>query len=328
MVRSAPEEGAMSDDATIEVDPEIAAILRDAAAAGLPDPTTLPIAAARAQLTEASLAWNVELPPLPVVADFSVPGPAGAIRLRHYRPRAGERLPLVVYLHGGGWTFGSVDTHDRLMRLLALAADAALIGVDYRLAPEHPFPAALEDCLAAIRWLRGRADALEFDAALTVVAGDSAGANLALASVLALRAAGEPLPRGAALFYGCYAARLDTASHARFGDGSYRLSTAEMGWFWRNYLRRAPAGTPLAEPLHADLRGLPPLFLTLAALDPLADDTRALAGRLAAAGVPHEVREYRGLVHGFLQMTARSAAARAAMADAGGAIRRLLSSDS
>jgi acetyl esterase len=318
----------MSDDSTIEVDPEIAAILREGAAADLPDATTLPIAAARAQLTAASLAWNADLPDLPAVADLSVPGPAGAIRLRHFRPRAGAPLPLVIYLHGGGWTFGSVDTHDRLMRLLALAADAAVIGVDYRLAPEHPYPAPLADCLAATRWVRSHADEFEVDARRTVLAGDSAGANLALAALLALRDADEPLPRGAALFYGCYAARLDTASHARFGDGAYRLSSAEMGWFWRNYLGDAPAGTPLAEPLHADLQGLPPLFLTLAAIDPLADDTRQLAGRLAAAGVPHEVREYPGVVHGFLQMTARCAAARAALADAGRAIRHLLTSGS
>jgi acetyl esterase len=326
MVRSAAEEGAMS-DAAIEIDPEIAAILRESAAAGLSDATTLPIAAARAQLTAASLAWNVDLPELPGVADLSVPGPAGAIRLRHFRPRAGARMPLIVYLHGGGWTFGSVETHDRLMRLLALAAGAAVIGIDYRLAPEHPHPAPLEDCLAAIRWVRAQADELEIDARRIVLAGDSAGANLALASLLALRDAREPLPKGAALLYGCYCSRLDTASHARFGDGSYRLSTAEMDWFWRNYLGGTPAGTPLAEPLYADLGDLPPLFLTLAAVDPLADDTRQLARRLAAAGVAHEVREYQGLVHGFLQMTARCAAARAAMADAGRAIRRLLAYD-
>jgi acetyl esterase len=315
----------MSDDA-VYLDPEIAAILRESAAAELPDATTLPIAAARAQLTEASLAWNVDLPELPAVADLSVPGPAGAIRLRHFRPRSGGRLPVIVYLHGGGWAIGSVDTHNRLMRLLALAADVAVIGIDYRLAPEHPHPAPLEDCLAALRWVRAQADELDVDALRIVLAGDSAGANLALASLLALRDAGEALPRGAGLFYGCYAAHPDTASHARFGDGSYRLSTAEMDWFWRNYLGATPAGTPLAEPIYADLRRLPPLFLALAAVDPLADDTRELARRLAAAGVPHEVREYPGLVHGFLQMTARCAAARAAMADAGRAIGHILAS--
>jgi acetyl esterase len=284
----------------------------------------LPIAAARAQLTAASLAWNVELPELPLVSDLSAPGPAGAIRLRLYRPRAEGRLPAVVYLHGGGWTFGSIETHDRLMRLLALAAEAAVIGVDYRLAPEHPFPAPLDDCLAAIRWVRARADELAVDARRMVVAGDSAGANLALASLLALRDAGEPALNGGALLYGCYCSRLDTPSHARFGDGSYRLSTAEMRWFWGNYLGPTPAGDPLAEPLHAGLSGLPPLYLMLAAADPLADDTRGLAGLLAAARVPHRMREYPGTVHGFLQMTARSAAARRALTDSGRAIRDLL----
>jgi acetyl esterase len=239
------------------------------------------------------------------------------MRLRLYRPRADGRLPAVVYLHGGGWTFGSVDTHDRLMRLLARAADAAVIGVDYRLAPEHPFPAPPEDCLAAIRWVRGHVDAPGVDRGRIMVAGDSAGANLALAGLLALRDASAPPLKGAALLYGCYCSRLDTPSHARFGDGSYRLSSAEMGWFWSNYLGTTPAGHPLAEPLHADPVGLPPLYPMLAAADPLADDTRALARRLAKSGVPYQVREHRGTVHGFLQMTARSAAARRELTDTG-----------
>src|SRR5690606_39034700 len=246
----------MNDEAGMWLDPEIAAILREGPADDLPDPTTLPIAAARAQLTRASLAWNVDLPELPVVRDLSAPGPGGAIPLRLYRPRADGRLPAIVYLHGGGWTFGSIATHDRLMRLLALAADAAVIGVDYRLAPEHPFPAPLEDCLAAFRAVRTQADALELDPVRIALAGDSAGANLALASLLALRDAGEASLKGAALLYGCYAARADTPSHARFGDGSYRLTSAEMGWFWANYLGTTPAGHPLAEPLFADLSGL------------------------------------------------------------------------
>jgi acetyl esterase len=174
--------------------------------------------------------------------------------------------------------------------------------------------------------MRAQADDLEIEEGRIVVAGDSAGANLALASLLALRDAGEPPLKGAALLYGCYDSRLDTPSHARFGSGDYRLSTAEMGWFWGNYLGTTPTGHPLAEPLHADLSGLPPLYLTLATIDPLADDTRELARRLAAAGAPHVVREYAGVVHGFLQMTARCAAARRAMADAGRAIKDLLTS--
>jgi acetyl esterase/lipase len=262
--------------------------------------------------------------PVAEVVDRTLPGPAGEIGARFYLPDTPEPGPAFVYFHGGGWVLGSLDAVDAVCRRLANAARCAVVSVDYRLAPEHPFPAALEDCLAALHFVRAQADALGIDAGRVVVAGDSTGANLALATLLALRETREPQPRGAALFYGCYWARLDTASHARFGNGSYRLSTAEMGWFWNNYLGDAQAGLALAEPLYADLAGLPPLHLTLAAVDPLADDTRELAARLAAAGVPHEMQVYPGLVHGFLQMTARCAAARAAMADAGRAIRALL----
>ena len=254
-----------------------------------------------------------------------MPGPAGPIRLRHYRPREASSLPLVIYFHGGGFVLGSLDTHDRVMRLLALDSDAAVIGVDYRLAPEHPFPAPLDDCVAAVRWIRAEAAGLGVDPDRVVLAGDSAGANLALASLLELRDAGEVDGiSGAALFYGCFWRRLDTPAHARFGNGSWRLGTAEMRWFWQHYLGDPSTPDPRAEPLHADLRGLPPLYLTAAALDPLYDDTLELDRRLEAAGVARRLDVYPGLVHGFMQMTPRCTAARAAVRDGGHAIRRML----
>jgi acetyl esterase len=197
-----------------------------------------------------------------------------------------------------------------------------VIGVDYRLAPEHPFPAPLEDCVAAIRWIRAEAGHLGVDPDRVVLAGDSAGANLALASLLDLH--GDAPCKGAALFYGCFWRRFDTPAHARFGDGSWRLGTAEMRWFWQHYLGDPSIPDPRAEPLHADLRGLPPLYLTAAALDPLYDDTLALDRRLEAAGVERRLDVYPGLVHGFMQMTPRCAAARAAVRDGGHAIRRML----
>ena len=315
----------MNDQAeAVDIDPEIAAILEEARATGLPDPMTLPIDEGRAQIATGNAAWNVAPPALAAVRDLTCPGPAGTVGLRHYRPVEAARLPVIVYLHGGGWTFCSLDTHDRLVRLLARESGSAVVSVDYRLAPEHPFPAPLEDCLAAIRWLREDGAGLGIEPGRMVLAGDSAGANLALACLLRLRDAGEPLPRGAALLYGCYQARLDTPSHQRFGDGSYHLSTERMGWFWRNYLGGPSRADPLAEPLHAALEGLPPLYLTAAALDPLADDTRALARRLADTGVPHDVVECPGVVHGFMQWSLRCAAARRALADAGAALRRML----
>lgn len=314
----------MNDAASaIHVDPQIAEILRETQAAGLPALSCLSIEAARAQAAQNNLPWNQDPPPLASVTDLAMPGPKGPIALRHYRPRAAATLPLVIYLHGGGWAICSLDTHDRLMRLLALDSGAAVIGVDYRLAPEHPFPAPLDDCVAAVRWIKREARQLSVDPDRIVLAGDSAGANLALASLLSLRDAGERAPKGGALFYGCYACRFDTPAHARFGDGSWRLGTSEMRWFWRMYLGDAQAENPLAEPLHADLRGLPPLYLTAAALDPLYDDTAELDRRLQAAGATRQLEIHPGVVHGFMQMSLRCAAARTAIADAGRAIRRM-----
>jgi acetyl esterase len=196
------------------------------------------------------------------------------------------------------------------------------------MAPEYPFPAPLDDCVAAVRWIRAEAQQLGVDPDRVVLAGDSAGANLALASLLDLRDAGtsttERPCRGGALFYGCFWRRLDTPPHARFGDGSLRLGTDEMRWFWQHYLGDSSRPDPRAEPIYADLRRLPPLFLMAAALDPLFDDTLELDRRLEAAGVARELKVYPGLVHGFLQMTPRCAAARAAVRDAGQAIRRML----
>jgi acetyl esterase len=315
----------MSDTAQeIYVDPQMADILREMAEADLPALSSLSIEAARAQVAQGNLVWNQDPPELQATTDLTMQGPAGPIALRHYRPSDAALLPLVIYLHGGGWAVCSLDTHDRLMRLLALDSNAAVIGVDYRLAPEHPFPAPLDDCVAAVRWIRSEARSLGVDPGRIVLAGDSAGANLALASLLTLRDAGDPQVRGGALFYGCYWWRFDTPAHQRFGDGSWRLGTAEMRWFWRMYVGDGRPGNPLAEPIEADLRGLPPLFLTAATLDPLYDDTLELDRRLEAAGAPRRLAVYKGLVHGFMQMSARCEAARDAIVDASQAIRRML----
>ena len=314
----------MHDADAIYVDPEIALILREIEQAGVPPVSSLTIEVARAQVEERNQALNQDPPKLASVTELEMPGPGGPIRLRHYRPAEDAALPLVIYFHGGGFALGSLDSHDRLMRLLALDSGAALIGVDYRLAPEHPLPAGLDDCVAAVRWIRAEARRLGVVPDRVVLAGDSAGANLALASLLDLRDAGEMPCKGAALLYGCYWRRLDTASHAQFGDGSWRLGTAEMRWFWQHYLGDRASPDPRGEPIYADLQGLPPLFVTAAALDPLGDDTAELGRRLEAAGVDHRLEVYEGVVHGFMQMTERSSAARAAMRDAGHAIGQML----
>jgi acetyl esterase len=307
----------------IYVDPDTAQLLREIKDADVPSVSSLPVEAARTQVEEGNRALNPNPPALASIVDLSMPGPAGPIRLRHYRPSDTATLPLVIYYHGGGFVVGSLDSHDRVMRLLALDSGAAVIGVDYRLAPEHPFPAPLDDCVAACGWIRDQAGPLGIDPDRIVLAGDSAGANLALASLLDLRDRGAPPCRGGGLFYGCFWRRLDTPTHERFGDGSWRLGTAEMSWFWQHYLDDLTAD-PRAEPLYADLKGLPPLFMTAAALDPLLDDTMEIDRRLEEAGVARQLAVYPGLVHGFMQMTARSTAARAAVGDAGRAIAQML----
>lgn len=306
------------------LDPETALILKETADAKPIDRSGLAAPEARAQMEAASAVWNTALPAMAEARDFEIEGPAGALPARLLRPGNTANAGVILYFHGGGFVLGSLESHHRLMRMLAIESGTTLVGVDYRLAPEHPFPAPLDDSLAAVRWLQGYAQGLELDPERIVLAGDSAGANLALACLLQLRDHGEPMPLGAALFYGCYWSRLGTESHQKFGGGDYRLSTKEMGWFWSQYLGDHGRGNPLAEPMDANLSGLPPMFLNYGEVDPLADDTRELVMRLDQAGVVHDCIAYPGLVHGFLQMTGRVEAAATAMADAGCAIRDML----
>ncbi|MGI9435384.1 MAG: alpha/beta hydrolase [Geminicoccaceae bacterium] len=306
------------------LDPAVALILQETADAKPVDRSSLPVAEARSQMELASSVWNTPLPEMAVAKDFSLEGPGGQIPLRLLRPLETENDGVIVYLHGGGFVLGSLESHHRIMRMLAIESRCTVLGIDYRLAPEHPFPAALDDTVATMRWLRTDAAGLDLDSERIVLAGDSAGANLALAALLELRDGGDDLPLGAALFYGCYWARLGTRSHALFGSGDFRLSTKEMGWFWTQYLGETGRGHALAEPMYADLVGLPPLFLNHGTVDPLADDTTELVQRLDQAGVVHENRAYPGQVHGFLQMTSRVEAAATAMTDAGQAIRDML----
>jgi acetyl esterase len=300
------------------LDPHMLPILERLRAAPAVDYARIPIAEARAVFDQASAAWREPALPLAHVDDLTIPTLAGPMRARLYRP-AGGPLPLVFYVHGGGWTFGSVDTHDMEMRHLALFSGAAVLGFDYRLAPEHPFPAGMEDVLAAIAFAEAGGLGQSVDPKAIALAGDSAGANLALAALIARRETGKRMPSTAALFYGCYAPDFSTESHARLGDGSYLLSTERMRWYWRNFVGQRDGAEPgsLAAPLHADLSGLPPLYLNAAGLDPLLDDTLNLSCRLAAAGAQFRLDVVPGVVHGFLRMARDLPAARGALAAAG-----------
>lgn len=297
------------------VDPQIARMLeRIAAITGDAPPTErLSPAEARRSMAAVLPLLNEHAPAVARVEDRTLPGAEGPIAARFYDPGTADPSPAIVFIHGGGWVLCDLDSHDGVCRELAQRSGLKVVSVGYRLAPEHPFPAALEDCVAAVRWLAARGRDWGIDPGRLVTAGDSAGANLSLATLLALRDAGERPLRGAALVYGVFAPDHDTPSHLAYGgDSRYFLSTAEMEWFWGHYV---PAGTdrrtPLAAPLHADLAGLPPLYLTAAEYDCLRHDTEQLAYRLALAGQPHEFRLWRGMIHACLHMAGNVEAMRA-----------------
>ena len=308
--------------------PQMRAIVEMMAATPLPALMSLAPAAARAQdAANFDAFWNAEAPPMAAVTDHRLPGADGTIAIRLYDPGTAKPAPCLVYLHGGGWVLGGLDSHDRVCRELALAAGIMVAAVDYRLAPEHKFPLPLEDCVAAIRWIAAEGAGWGIDPAKLAVGGDSAGGNLALATLLALREQGQRPLRAGLLVYGMFAADPDSDSQRRFGDGSLLLSTAETAWFWECYL--ADAGQrrdPLAVPLLADLHGLPPLYVAEAELDPLLDDSLRLVERLKAAGQTHRFRLLQGLTHASFQMSRRLEPMRGHIAEIGGFLRQALAS--
>jgi acetyl esterase len=245
----------------------------------------------------------VEPPPIHSVSETSVPGPAGPVPLRIYRPNATARLPLIVFYHGGGFVLCDLDSHDALCRSLANATGFAVASVAYRLAPEARFPEPLEDCYAALVALVARAAEWGFDADRVAVCGDSAGGNLAAAVALLARDRGGPRLRHQGLIYPVTDAGCDTASMRELATG-YMLSREIMQWFWNCYLARAAdAADGRASPLRAkDLGGLPSATIVTAEFDPLRDEAEAYADRLRAAGVPVVGRRYLGMIHGFTSL--------------------------
>jgi acetyl esterase len=246
--------------------------------------------------------------------DLQIATPHGALRLRIHTPTAAQRHPALLYLHGGGWVFFSIDTHDRLMRELAARAGRTVIGADYARAPEARYPVAREQAVEAWRWARANADELGIDAGRIALGGDSAGANLALAAALVLRDAGER-PDALLLNYGVFGDDDSTESYTRFDGPAYNLGRDEMRGFWNRYLGHPrPVDDPLAVPLKARLAGLPRCCLVVPECDVLRDDSLALADRLRAAGVPVAVQRHAGAVHSFLEAISDSDAAERGLA--------------
>ena len=281
------------------VDPQIQALLF--LGAGVPATNTLSVAAARAQY-EGRI--RLMAPPATVgsVTERTIAGPGGDLRLRIYRPQGEAPFPVLAFFHGSGFVLCSLDTHDGMCRNLCGGAGCVVVSVDYRLAPEHKFPAGLDDCVFATRWIADHMAGLDGDTARLVVAGDSAGGNLAAAAALCLRDAGGPKLAGQLLIYPVtdhFAP--GTPSYAENAEG-YGLTRDTMVWFWNHYLSDpAEAADPRASPLRArDLSGLPPAFVLTAEYDPLRDEGDRYAERLRAAGTPAELSRWAGMNHGFL----------------------------
>jgi len=306
------------------LDPEIQPIVDLMEAAAVPPGHVVPIEQARAAHDRETAWLSGSGEDVAEVRDITVPGPGGAIPVRVFRPPGEGSLPLAAYVHGGGWAIGSIDAFDPLCRALANASGAVIASIGYRLAPEHPFPAGLDDVRAAVRWLAEHARELGGDPERMAIAGDSAGGNLATVTARRLRdESGSPL-RFQALVYPVCDSALDTGSYRASSEG-FGLSALGMQRYWELYLDGADGGDPDASPLRAeDLSGLPPAFVLTVRDDVLRDEGEAYARALEAAGVPVTLRRYDGAVHGFFRWLAQSRLSRRAVAEVGAALREAL----
>jgi len=303
------------------LDKQIAAVLqpfRD-----MPEPDFSQVDAVQYRQFSDNLLPAIPGDPMIEVRDLRVAGAAGELDARLYRPLEEGNLPLLVFFHGGGFVMGNLDTHDNLCRSLASQTEAVVVSVAYRLAPEHPYPAAPLDCYAATCWLVEHAAELGVDGHRLALAGDSAGGNLALAvSQLAAQRQGPKISYQC-LFYPVTDARCDSPSYEEFAEG-YLLSGAMMYWFWEQYLQDSGQGDEsLASPLRAErLAELPPTTLLTAEFDPLRDEGEAFAQRLQEAGVSVRVQRCEGMVHGFISMAPFVELAAQALSDAAADLRR------
>jgi len=306
--------------------PQSQAVIDAYARMNLSSPERIPVDQARAQYMHGRAGFLAAEEAVASAADASIPGPGGAIPVRIYRPlgsHAGDILPALLFFHGGGWVFGNLDSHDRLCRALANAARCCVVAVDYRLAPEHPFPAAVDDAIAAITHVVRHASALGVDAQRIAAAGDSAGGNLAAVAALHFRDHGGPRLALQALLYPVTDLRMASDSYRTLATG-YVLTAERMAWFARQYLRHAQdaldwRASPL---LAASLAGLPPALVVTASHDPLVDEGRLYAERLDAAGVPVQYRCHDGMIHGFMTMAGAIEGGRTAIDETAAALRR------
>ncbi len=280
------------------LDPVFAEMLKQMAEAD--GPAMKDMAPSEARMMYRVMQEALPRPDLPSVEDSSADG----VPIRIYRP-TGERTACIVYFHGGGWVIGDLETHDGVCRQLAEASGMTVIAVDYRLAPEEPFPASIDDCYKATAWIAANGDTLNIDADKIAVAGDSAGGNLSTCVCLKARAEGGPHISFQLLVYPVTDTAMDTQSYVDNAEG-FLLTKDTMTWFWDSYVGddAASRSNPLASPMaENDLSGLPPACVITAEFDPLRDEGESYAERLKAAGVTVTIKRYDGMIHGFYGMT-------------------------
>ena len=310
------------------LDPDAQRVLDLIRESGRPPYETLEPTAARELYRKGRAVLQPEPPEVAAVRDLTAPAPHGALRLRAYRglgTRDGAALPALVFFHGGGWVVGDLDTHDGPCRMLANAARCAVISVDYRLAPEHKFPAAFDDCAFATAWIAENAAALGIDTTRLAIGGDSAGGNLAAAVCLWARARGAPTLRFQLLIYPAVDMAMSHESH-RIHTAGLPLTHGTAVWFRELYLRHADDQADWrASPLRAaELATLPPAYVLTVGYDPLYTEGEIFAQRLRAAGVAVTHRHLPDQIHGFITMGRIITAARPALEDAGAALARAL----
>jgi acetyl esterase len=310
-------------DAAPVIDPELVAAGRLLQERGLvaPDRTQAPLAEVRAAVDRIGAFLGEGSVPLKAERDLSLPGPHGQVPCRLYLPDGVAKPPVIVYAHGGGFMQGSLDSWDAMLRELVRQSRVAALSVDYKLSPEHRFPKAFDEMVAMIRLTAREGSGLGVDPTRIAVGGDSAGGNLALAAALALRDAGEQALSFLLLVYGVYSTDSESPSWQRFGQGA-GLSQTQIRWIWETYLEHPDQQRDWrAAPLLADLKGLPPAYLTVGSLDPLLDDSRNLDAALKKAGVPSRLNVVDGLNHGFIRYGRLVGAARRGLADCAAALR-------
>lgn len=312
----------------VTLDPDANAVLAAFREAGRPPYETLTPPEAREWYLKAREVANPEPPALASVTAMTIPGPDGAIPARLYTPQTLRRQdglsPCLVFFHGGGWVIGDLDSHDVVCRILAHEGEMLVISVDYRLAPEHKFPAAIDDAIAATRWIADNAVQLNVDVTHLFVGGDSAGGNLSAIVAIDARDNGGPKLRGQLLIYPATDFRMDHPSHHE-PETSCLLTHTVMHWFADHYLNSsADIDNWRASPARMDnMKGLPPAYVLIAGADPLRDEGDEYAKRLADAGVAVTHKAYPGQFHGFITMGKILSKANEALRDIGGWLKSL-----